>query len=75
MSVIVDAIVVGLVLIAAIICFTIYCLKKLARECKHQWNTVEDFNLKLNGRVIGVRYIQRCVHCGKIQHVDCRSES
>lgn len=75
MTEIIIAIVVGLVVITAIICFTIYCLKELARECKHQWKTVEDFNLRLNGRVIGVRYIQRCVHCGKVQHVDCRSES
>lgn len=67
------AIVVGLVIITAIICFTIYCLKALANECKHQWNTVESFNLKHNEKVIGIRYIQRCVHCGKVQHVDCMS--
>lgn len=65
------AIVIGLVIITFIICFTIYCIKELANECKHKWNTVYEYDIKRNGVVIGTRYIQQCVHCGTIQNVDC----
>ena len=65
-------IVVGIIGLVSIICATIVQLTKLSRECKHEWKTVREIDLiDGNDDKIGKRYIQQCVHCGDVRHVDC----
>lgn len=65
-------IIVGIISLVAIICATIVQLTKLSRECKHEWKTVKEINLVDNDNtIIGKRYIQQCVHCGDVRHIDC----
>ena len=59
------------VTVTAIVCVTLVTIKKLSLRCKHQWKTVKEIDLVAQGAIIGYRYIQQCVHCGAIQHVDC----
>lgn len=68
------AISLGLAAITGIICLTIYELKVLSKQCKHQWKTVRDYTLSRAGVTISNRYIQQCVHCGKVQNVDCYAD-
>lgn len=65
-------IIVGIIALVAIICATIIKLAKLGRECKHEWKTVKEIDLvDGNNDKIGKRYIQQCVHCGDVRHIDC----
>lgn len=65
-------IIVGIISLVAIICATVIKLSKLSRECKHEWKTVKEIDLvDGNNDKIGKRYIQQCVHCGDVRHVDC----
>ena len=71
MSATVFWIMLGIAGVTGIVCCTMVTLKKLSFRCKHQWKTVKEINLVAHGSTIGYRYIQQCVHCGAIQHVDC----
>ena len=68
-------IIVGIISLVAIICATIIKLKKLSRECKHEWKTVKEISLTEDGSdntaEIGKRYIQQCIHCGDVRNKDC----
>lgn len=65
-------IIVGIIALVSIICATIVKLSQLSRECKHEWKTVKEIDLvDGNNDKIGKRYIQQCVHCGDVRHVDC----
>lgn len=65
-------IIVGIISLVAIICATVIKLSKLSRECKHEWKTVKEIDLvDGNNDKIGKRYIQQCVHCGDVRHIDC----
>jgi hypothetical protein len=65
-------IIVGIISLVAIICATIIKLARLGRECKHEWKTVKEIDLvNDDDEKIGKRYIQQCVHCGYVRHIDC----
>ena len=65
-------IIVGIISLVAIICATIIKLTRLSRECKHEWKTVKEIDLvNDDDEKIGKRYIQQCVHCGDVRHIDC----
>ena len=65
-------IIVGIISLVAIICATIIKLARLGRECKHEWKTVKEIDLVNDANEkIGKRYIQQCVHCGDVRHIDC----
>lgn len=65
-------IIVGIISLVAIICATIIKLARLGRECKHEWKTVKEIDLvNDDDEKIGKRYIQQCVHCGDVRHIDC----
>ena len=65
-------IIVGIISLVAIICATIIKLARLGRECKHEWKTVKEIDLvNDDNEKIGKRYIQQCVHCGDVRHIDC----
>lgn len=65
-------IIVGIISLVAIICATIIKLARLGRECKHEWKTVKEIDLvNDDDEKIGKRYIQQCVYCGDVRHIDC----
>lgn len=65
-------IIVGIISLVAIICATIIKLARLGKECKHEWKTVKEIDLvNDDDEKIGKRYIQQCVHCGDVRHIDC----
>lgn len=65
-------IVVGILSLAAIVSYTLIKLRELNFKCKHEWKTVKEIDLvNDDSEKIGKRYIQQCVHCGDVRHIDC----
>lgn len=40
---------------------------KVPEPCKHNWETIQEFNIKRNGHISDYMYVLRCKHCGDIK--------